>query len=51
MVKKGNKQVNIVLNPQDQLKLDYLCEKLGLKPTQVYRLALGLYYSTERKVD
>lgn len=49
MIKKGSKQVNIVANDKDLLKLDYLMEKLGLKPTQIYRLALNLYYREERK--
>lgn len=51
MVKKGNKQQNIVIDENDQAYLDYLCEKLGLKPTQVYRLALRAYYRSERKLD
>ena len=51
MVKKGNTRVCIVLDEQDQKALDYLSVKLGLKPTQVYRLALRSYYRTERKED
>ena len=43
MVKKGNLKVGIVANLDDQVNLDYLCEKLGLKPTQIYRLALRYY--------
>lgn len=49
MIKQGNKQVNVVANPEDQDRLDYLQVKLGLKPTQIYRLALGYYYRKERK--
>lgn len=49
MIKKGNKQQCIVLEELDQQYLDYLCEKLGLKPTQIYRLALRAYYRQERK--
>ena len=49
MVKDGNKQQNIVLTDDDQYKLDYLMEKLGLRPTQIYRLALNYYYRRERK--
>lgn len=44
MVKKGNLKVGIVANDKDQAELDYLVEKLGLKPTQIYRLALYDYY-------
>lgn len=51
MVKKGNKQQNIVLNEDDISMLDYLVAKLGLKPTQVYRLALRALYRSERKMD
>lgn len=49
MIKKENKQVNIVATPDDLDKLDYLVEKLGLRPTQIYRLALSYYYRKERK--
>lgn len=51
MVKKGSKQQNIVIDEEDQRCLDYLCIKLGLRPTQVYRLAIRAFYRSERKVD
>ena len=51
MVKKGNKQVNIVLNPKDIERLEFCKEKTGLKPTEIYRIALIDYYLKERKVD
>lgn len=51
MIKAGSKQQNIVINEDDQKYLEYLCEKLGLKATQVYRLALRAYYRSERKMD
>ena len=51
MVKKGNKQQNIVLTEDDQVILDYLKQKLNLKPTEIYRLALRSYYRLERKLD
>lgn len=51
MVKKGNGRVSIVLTPGDIVKLEYLCEKLDLKPTQIYRLALSTYYKIERNID
>lgn len=49
MIKQGNKQQCIVLDEEDQKCLDFLCVKLGLKPTQVYRLAIRAYYRSERK--
>ena len=51
MIKKGNTRVGIVATEKDMQKLDYLCEKLQLKPTEVYRLALAAYYRLERKED
>lgn len=51
MVKKGNKQLNVVINPSDQDRLDYLVVKLGLRPTQIYRLALAYYYRKERSEE
>lgn len=51
MIKKGNLRVGIVANEKDQAELEYLIEKLGLKPTQVYRLALHLYYRSQLKED
>ena len=48
MVKKGSKKLGIVANSQDLDKLEYLEVKLGLKPTQIYRLALGQFYRKER---
>lgn len=51
MIKKGSKQQNIVADEEDIKCLDYLCVKMGLKPTQVYRLALRAYYRQERKMD
>lgn len=48
MVKKDNKLIGIVADKQDILDLEYLCVKLGLKPTQVYRLALRAYARQER---
>ncbi len=47
MVKPGNVKIGIVATPKDMEKLDYLCEKLQLKPTQVYRLALSAYFRKE----
>ena len=49
MVKKDNKLIGIVADKQDLLDLDYLCVKLGLKPTQIYRLALRSFARQERK--
>lgn len=51
MVKKDNKLIGIVATADDLDKLDYLSVKLGLKPTQIYRLALGHYYRKERKEE
>ena len=49
-VREGNTRVCIVLDEEDQKCLDYLCVKLGLKPTQVYRLAIRAYCRQEKKV-
>lgn len=51
MVKKGNKLIGIVANENDLTKLDFLSVKLGLKPTQIYRLALLDYYRKVVKED
>jgi len=51
MIREGSKKIGIVASKQDLLKLEYLQEKLGMKPTQIYRLALALYYREERKVE
>ena len=49
MVKKENKLIGIVADKEDLKMLEYLTIKLGLKPTQLYRLALRAYYCSERK--
>lgn len=51
MVKKDSKLIGIVANEQDLKDLDFLMEKLGMKPTQIYRLALRSYARAERKID
>lgn len=51
MIKKGNTRVGIVASEKDMTELDFLSEKLGLKPTQIYRLALHDYYRKILKED
>lgn len=51
MVKKDSKLIGIVANEQDQKDLDFLKERLGMKPTQIYRLALRAYARAERKME
>lgn len=51
MVKKDNKLIGIVADEEDLRYLEYLRVKLGLKPTQIYRLALRTFYRSERKMD
>lgn len=50
-VKKENKLIGVVADPTDLKALDFLQVKLGLKPTQIYRLALRRLEREERKVD
>ena len=51
MVKHGYTRVCIVLDPDDQEYLDYLMIKMGLKKTDVYRLALRTLYRKERREE
>lgn len=51
MIKKGSIQVNVVADERDQQILDYLEIKLGLKKTQIFRLALRALEREERKKE
>ena len=51
MIKKGNKQVNVVLDPDSQKKLAYLKAKYGFKDTQAIKFALAVCEIKERKED
>lgn len=48
MVRKGSKKVGIVASDVDLDRLEYLSLKLGLKTTDIYRLALGYLYRKEK---
>lgn len=42
---------SIRLNDEDQGMLDYLMTRLGMKNSQIFRLALRRLYQTEKKLD
>lgn len=49
MIKKGNKQVNVVLDPDSLRRLELLKIKYGFKDTAAVRYALALAEIKERK--
>ena len=51
MIKKGNKQVNVVLDPEAQKRLAYIKAKFGFKDTQAIKYALAVCEIKERKMD
>jgi len=42
---------SIRLDKEDQRMIEYLTERLGLKSSQVFRLALRRLYQAEKKLD
>jgi hypothetical protein len=42
---------SIRLSDEDQVMLDYLRERLGMKSSPVFRLALRRLYQAEKKLD
>jgi hypothetical protein len=42
---------SIRLNEEDDGMLEYLMKRLGMKPSQVFRLALRRLYQAEKRID
>ena len=49
MIKKGNRQVNVVLDPEAIRRLEFIKIKYGFKDTQAVRYALAVAEIKERK--
>lgn len=49
MIAKGNKQCNVVLDPQALMNLEVIKAKYGFKDTQAIRYALAVAVIKERK--
>lgn len=50
-IRKGNKQVNVVLDPDSQRKLEFIKAKFGFKDTQAIKYAIAVTEIKERKID
>lgn len=49
MIKKENKQVNVVLDPEALRRLEFIKIKYGFKDTQAIRYALAVTELKERR--